>query len=77
MVVGDVLLALVAEERDDGLELGTLPAQRMWLWSRRGDLQVGDHAPMFTLSTYNHQSQVSLASHRGKEPVVLVFGSYT
>jgi hypothetical protein len=56
---------------------GALPAQRMWLWSREGTLKEGDEAPMFTLSTYNHQSQVSLASYRGDRPVVLVFGSYT
>jgi hypothetical protein len=56
---------------------GTLPARRMWLWARKGDLAEGHHAPEFTLSTYNHQSRVALASHQGKRPVVLVFGSYT
>jgi hypothetical protein len=54
-----------------------LPGQRMWLWARSGSLQEGDAAPDFTLSTYDHQSRVVLASHRGQRPVVLVFGSYT
>jgi hypothetical protein len=54
-----------------------LPARRMWLWARDGQLQQGDAAPDFTLSTHNHQGQVTLSSHRGRRPVVLVFGSYT
>ena len=54
-----------------------LPAARMWLWARKGSLQPGDTAPDFTLSTHNHQDRVTLSSHRGRQPVVLVFGSYT
>jgi hypothetical protein len=56
---------------------GTLPARRMWLWARHGQLEQGDVAPDFTLSTHNHQDRVTLSSHRGQRPVVLVFGSYT
>jgi hypothetical protein len=55
----------------------TLPARQMWLWARDGQLEQGDVAPDFTLSTYNHQDRVTLSSHRGRRPVVLVFGSYT
>jgi peroxiredoxin len=38
---------------------------------------VGDTAPDFQLSTLDHKSEVQLSSFRGKQPVVLVFGSYT
>jgi hypothetical protein len=53
------------------------PAPRMWTWARSGHLQEGDQAPDFTLATYDHSSTVTLSSHRGERPVVLVFGSYT
>ena len=36
-----------------------------------------DMAPDFVLPTVNRKSQVRLSSFRGKQPVVLVFGSYT
>lgn len=54
-----------------------LPARHMWLWAREGPLEEGDTAPDFTLSTHNHQDRMTLSSHRGRRPVVLVFGSYT
>ena len=55
-----------------------LPASRMWLWARKGTLAEGDAAPDFSLRTTNDRNQrVSLSSYRGKQPVVLVFGSYT
>ena len=56
---------------------GALPAPRMWLWARKGNLTEGSPAPDFTLSTHDHTSRVSLSSYRGQRPVVLVFGSYT
>lgn len=56
---------------------GALPAQRMWLWARAGRLSVGEPAPDFTLPTVDHSAEVTLSSHRGERPVVLVFGSYT
>jgi hypothetical protein len=56
---------------------GALPARQMWLWARDGRLDQGDAAPDFTLSTHDHQGLVTLSSHRGQRPVVLVFGSYT
>ena len=61
----------------EALVWGALPALRMWLWARRGNLTVGDHAPDFTLGSYDHGRRVTLSSHRGHRPVVLVFGSYT
>jgi len=57
---------------------GGLPAKRMWLWARRGDLVEGDLAPDFNLrTTQDRERRVALSSYRGDRPVVLVFGSYT
>ena len=56
---------------------GALPASRMWLWARKGELGQGAQAPDFTLPTYKHSGRVTLSSFRGQRPVVLVFGSYT
>jgi hypothetical protein len=57
---------------------GGLPAPRMWLWARGGTLAEGEPAPDFTLPTLNNREErVTLSSHRGQRPVVLVFGSYT
>ena len=56
---------------------GVLPGPRIWLWARAGALAEGDQAPDFTLPTPDRTSHVTLSSHRGKRPVVLVFGSYT
>jgi peroxiredoxin len=49
----------------------------MWLWARGGTLSVGGEAPDFTLRTQDAKSRVTLSSFRGKQPVVLVFGSYS
>ena len=56
---------------------GLLPGPRMWMWARKGSLSEGDLAPDFTLPTLDRASRVTLSSHRGQRPVVLVFGSYT
>jgi len=56
---------------------GVLPGPRLWLWARRGALVAGEQAPDFTLPTHDHQGTVTLSSHRGQRPVVLVFGSHT
>lgn len=56
---------------------GALPAPSMWLWARGGTLAEGQLAPDFTLPTLDQKAQVTLSSHRGHRPVVLVFGSYT
>ena len=56
---------------------GALPARRLWLWAREGSLSVGQDAPDFTLQSVDHRRTVTLSSHRGDRPVVLVFGSYT
>jgi len=57
---------------------GGLPASHMWLWARKGTLSEGEVAPDFSLRSAKDRTQrVSLSSYRGRQPVVLVFGSYT
>ena len=56
---------------------GVLPGPRIWLWARSGTLAEGQQAPDFTLPTSDRKGRVTLSSHRGQRPVVLVFGSYT
>ena len=53
------------------------PFETMWKQARAGRLSLGDQAPDFTLPSLDHLHQVSLSSFHGKQPVVLVFGSYT
>jgi len=54
-----------------------VPFKQLWFIARAGRLKVGDWAPAFTLPAADRQSLVSLASFHGREPVVLIFGSYT
>lgn len=54
-----------------------VPFETFWSHARAGSLQVGDHAPDFTLTSADHASTLHLAELRGKQPVVLIFGSYT
>lgn len=61
----------------ESLAWDVLPGPRIWLWARRGALVEGDAAPDFTLPTSDRKGSVTLSSHRGQRPVVLVFGSYT
>jgi hypothetical protein len=53
------------------------PFEPMWLLARRGHLKIGDPAPDFVLKEAASSKTVRLSSFRGKEPVVLVFGSHT
>jgi hypothetical protein len=54
------------------------PFETMWTKARRGTLQIGDPAPDFTLARVDKTGQVQLSSLTAlKQPVVLVFGSYT
>jgi hypothetical protein len=53
------------------------PFETMWKQARRGHLQVADQAPDFTLPLLDHSGSIALSSFRGKQPVVLIFGSYT
>jgi hypothetical protein len=54
-----------------------VPFEPMWNVARGGATHVGEMAPDFRLPTVDHKTEVSLSSFRGKQPVVLVFGSYT
>ena len=54
-----------------------VPFKQLWFLARAGRLKIGDPAPAFNLPAADRRSSVSLASFRGRQPVVLVFGSYT
>ena len=59
-----------------------IPFEPMWNVARGGPLDQGDPAPDFVLRTVDQKgrpsdAQVQLSSFRGRQPVVLVFGSYT
>jgi hypothetical protein len=54
-----------------------VPFEPMWNVARGGTLRIGDVAPDFTLPRVDHTAEVTLSAFRGKQPVVLVFGSYT
>ncbi len=53
------------------------PFESMWKHARRGHLRIGDAAPAFSLPLLDHSGTIALSSFRGKQPVVLIFGSYT
>ena len=53
------------------------PFETLWKSARSGHVNVGDLAPDFTLPILDVGRQVTLSSFRGKQPVVVVFGSYT
>ena len=49
-------------------------------WQKKYDAQaprVGDTAPDFSLRDANGQNPVRLSDFRQKEPVALIFGSFT
>jgi hypothetical protein len=60
-----------------------IPFEPMWNIARGGTLDVGDPAPDFALRMVDKTghaqtgAEVQLASFRGRQPVVLIFGSYT
>ena len=54
-----------------------LPFETLWNRARGGTVNPGDQAPEFSLPTLDRTATVALSSFRGKQPVVLVFGSYT
>ena len=54
-----------------------VPFETMWVRARAGKLQPGDPAPDFDLQKLDKSDAVRLASFSGKQPVVLIFGSYT
>jgi hypothetical protein len=53
------------------------PFETMRKSARSGHLQIGDQSPDFTLPLLDHSGSITLSSFRGRQPVVLIFGSYT
>jgi hypothetical protein len=54
-----------------------LPFETLWNRARGGTLHVGDAAPDFTLTKLDKSGTVQLSELSKKQPVVMVFGSYT
>ncbi len=54
-----------------------LPFEPLWNIARGGHVRPGEPAPDFDLPTLDKTARVRLSSFRGKQPVVLIFGSYT
>lgn len=55
----------------------TLPFETLWTQERAGELHTGDAAPDFSLLKLDKSERVQLSALTAKQPVVLVFGSYT
>lgn len=53
------------------------PFETLWMRARSGTLQVGDPAPDFTLLKMDKSESLRLAEMTRRQPVVLIFGSYT
>jgi hypothetical protein len=54
-----------------------VPFKSLWSMARAGGLRAGDAAPDFVLHRVDGSTRVRLSSFRGRQPVALVFGSYT
>ncbi len=53
------------------------PFEKLWAHARAGTLEVGDPAPDFDLVKTDKSGSVRLGALAEKQPVVVVFGSYT
>src|SRR5271170_965462 len=53
------------------------PFETFWMPARAGTLQPGDPAPDFTLMKLDKTERIQLSALTARQPVVLVFGSYT
>ena len=53
------------------------PFETAWMHARAGTLHVGDQAPDFSLLKLDKSEQIQLSLLTQRQPVVLVFGSYT
>jgi hypothetical protein len=54
-----------------------LPFETLWTHARAGNLHPGDAAPDFSLMKLDKSETIQLSSLTARQPVVLVFGSYT
>lgn len=62
---------------DSPLRLHDVMADAAYLALRTPDVHVGELAPDFALPLLGASQTVRLSSHRGTQPVALVFGSFT
>ncbi len=53
------------------------PFETLWTHARSGSLQTGDPAPDFSLARLDKSERIQLSALSSRQPVVLVFGSYT
>jgi hypothetical protein len=53
------------------------PFETAWLRVRSGSLRIGDPAPDFSLLKLDKSGRVQLSDLTARQPVVLIFGSYT
>jgi hypothetical protein len=53
------------------------PFETLWTRARAGSLHVGDPAPDFSLLKVDKSERIQLSQLNQRQPVVLVFGSYT
>jgi hypothetical protein len=53
------------------------PFESLWTEARAGTLRVGDAAPDFELEKLDKSGRIRLAELSSRQPVVLIFGSYT
>lgn len=53
------------------------PFETLWTRARAGSLHPGDSAPDFALMKLDKTDRVQLSALTARQPVVLVFGSYT
>ena len=53
------------------------PFETLWTHARAGTLHPGDPAPDFALMKLDKSERIQLSSLTVRQPVVLVFGSYT
>ncbi len=54
-----------------------LPFETLWTSARAGTLRRGDTAPDFSLHKLDKSESVRLSDLNRKQPVVMIFGSYT
>jgi hypothetical protein len=53
------------------------PFETLWTRARAGNLHAGDPAPDFSLLKVDKTERVQLSALNRRQPVVLIFGSYT
>lgn len=54
-----------------------VPFETLWTHARAGTLNVGDPAPDFSLAKLDKSTSVRLSELNARQPVVMIFGSYT